>query len=431
MKFFRFISIAWLALALGCATAKTSSPPALPDASSTTPSSASEDPQPSTPPQVTLTQRAQSATEGLLIGGIVGSQAGPIGAIVVGGLGMIYGAATGEAPLQGGGGKSKPNKSESEREEELDKQIESGETRQAALEDAIQEELERQEDLLRQIEIEEAGRADTETTSIAATAPDASSQTNPRISPSAPQERELALSLFEEKQTTIPKGQWGNTKEIRVLRYTIDADHDKKPEEIRYLDLSTGQLLRIEKDQNYDGTIDLISLYQNHQLTQRNLDTNNDGKLDVWEKYTNSRMTYREIDRNFDGISDAFYLYHGEWLSEERHDSNGDSKIDRLLFYANGTLARSEEDRDRNGSFDTWTTYQTSDGQEFVARIERDTNGDGKRDFFETYAFDGTQALLRQREEDTNGDGSIDITSFYEKGKLVRREVADPALVPL
>jgi hypothetical protein len=30
-----------------------------------------------------------------------------------------------------------------------------------------------------------------------------------------------------------------------------------------------------------------------------------------------------------------------------------------------------------------------------------------------------------------NGDGSIDVTSVYEGGKLVRREVTDPGLVPL
>lgn len=430
MKFLRFISIAWLALALGCATTKANSPTAPPDSSQTPPPAADVDPQPASQ-QITLTQRAQSATEGLLIGGIIGSQAGPIGAIVVGSIGMIYGAATGEPPLQGGAGKSKPNKSESEREEELDEQIGSGETRQAALEEAIQEELKRQEELLRQIEVEEAGRADAETVSIAATTPDASAQTNPRIAPALPQDRELALALFEEKQVAIPKGQWGNTKKFQALRYTIDADHDKKPEEIRYLDLATGKLLRIEKDQNYDGTIDVISTYQDNQLAQRSLDTNSDGKPDIWEKYTNSRMTYREVDRNFDGISDAFYIYHGEWLSEERHDANGDGKIDRLLFYARGALVRTEEDQDRDGNFDTWTTYQAANGQEFVARIERDQSGDGKRDFFEIYAFDGKQSLLSKREEDTNGDGGIDITSFYEKGKLVRREVTDPSLVPL
>jgi len=39
--------------------------------------------------------------------------------------------------------------------------------------------------------------------------------------------------------------------------------------------------------------------------------------------------------------------------------------------------------------------------------------------------------VLARREEDRNGDGTPDITSIYENGKLVRREISDPALVPL
>jgi hypothetical protein len=30
-----------------------------------------------------------------------------------------------------------------------------------------------------------------------------------------------------------------------------------------------------------------------------------------------------------------------------------------------------------------------------------------------------------------NGDGEIDVVSIYESGKLVRREISDPALVEL
>jgi len=39
--------------------------------------------------------------------------------------------------------------------------------------------------------------------------------------------------------------------------------------------------------------------------------------------------------------------------------------------------------------------------------------------------------VLVKREEDLNGDGKIDVTSIYQNGKLVKREIADPALTPL
>ena len=51
----------------------------------------------------TMGDRAKAATEGLLIGTIVGAQAGPFGAAVGGLASMIYGAVTGDAPLGGGG----------------------------------------------------------------------------------------------------------------------------------------------------------------------------------------------------------------------------------------------------------------------------------------------------------------------------------------
>ena len=40
-------------------------------------------------------------------------------------------------------------------------------------------------------------------------------------------------------------------------------------------------------------------------------------------------------------------------------------------------------------------------------------------------------AILVKREEDKNGDGNVDVTSIYKDGKLVKREITDPSLVPL
>ncbi len=80
---------------------------------------------------------------------------------------------------------------------------------------------------------------------------------------------------------------------------------------------------------------------------------------------------------------------------------------------------------------DTWTHYTLDGEREVVSRIEKDSTRDGEPDTFETYEeFEGRTVLLR-REEDKNGDGVIDVTSYYEKGKLQRREISDPALVPL
>ena len=70
-------------------------------------------------------------------------------------------------------------------------------------------------------------------------------------------------------------------------------------------------------------------------------------------------------------------------------------------------------------------------GQEFPVRIEKDTAGRGKADTFEVYEQKDGKTVIARREEDKNGDGVIDVTSIYEDGKLKRREVTDPDLVPL
>ena len=95
------------------------------------------------------------------------------------------------------------------------------------------------------------------------------------------------------------------------------------------------------------------------------------------------------------------------------------------------TRVKSEEDRNNDGRMDRWTIFGTSSGLELPTRIEQDSKGRGFADTFEHFrAVDG-KAVLTKREEDVNGDGNIDVTSVYENGKLVRREVTDPGLVPL
>ena len=115
----------------------------------------------------------------------------------------------------------------------------------------------------------------------------------------------------------------------------------------------------------------------------------------------------------------------------ERHDGNDDGEIDLVVVYENRVRRLLEEDRDRDGRMDQWTRYERRGDDEVVARIERDTNGDGRADVFETYDTVRGEPVIAKREEDKNGDGQIDITSTYKNGKLVKREINDPTLVPL
>ncbi|NNL66222.1 MAG: hypothetical protein HKP30_08270 [Myxococcales bacterium] len=398
-------------LALGCAS--TGKPP---------------DPNAGTGP--TAGDRGQAALEGLLMGAIIGGQMGPIGAAVGAGAMLIYGAVTGNVPLGGGGVGSGP-RSEREREADLESQIEDEVQRQASLETEIEAELRRQEELLASIEQDEALKnVLDEEAAPELSAEELAEQADTRAAPLAPKDRDLPEYIFDTDTVNVPKGQWGNRRAIQATRRSLDADRDGKPEEIRYFD-EQGAYVRKEEDRDYDGTIDAWSTFRGGDLVTRELDANGDGARDVFEHYAQGRMTRREIDRNHDGKRDAFYDYQNDSLLAERHDTDYDGNVDFRVTYRERRRVSSEEDADKNGQIDTWTTYAPDGDQDAVARIERDQVGDGRPDTFESYARKDGKTVLTKREEDKNGDGAIDIVSIYENGKLVRREISDPAMMPL
>ncbi len=81
-----------------------------------------------------------------------------------------------------------------------------------------------------------------------------------------------------------------------------------------------------------------------------------------------------------------------------------------------------EYDLNRDGKPDVWR-YVRKDaaGKEVVLRKEKDLNGDGRIDTWEAYAPDGTVSRLVY---DLDFDGKPDVTLFFEKDQLVRKEYA-------
>lgn len=321
-----------------------------------------------------------------------------------------------------------PGRGDSNDTDSLAQQIEREVARGDELELQIDDELSRQNQLLEKIEGDpiapRTAESDVGAVGLAERA-------DPRIAPTAPGDRDLPRAIFEEKPLIVSKGTWGNDDLLDVIRLSLDADRDGKPEQIRYIERRSGKIVRKEQDRDYDGTLDSWHDYEDGQLAARVIDADGNGRPDAWEQYTGRRMTSRAIDRDNDDVKDAFYRYQGDSLVEERHDSDNDGRIDRRVFYEQRRRTRAEEDRNRDGRMDTWTTYRVVNGDEVVARVESDSKGRGKPDVFETYDTQGGQTVLSKREEDVNGDGKIDVTSIYVKGKLVRREIADPSLVPL
>jgi hypothetical protein len=82
----------------------------------------------------------------------------------------------------------------------------------------------------------------------------------------------------------------------------------------------------------------------------------------------------------------------------------------------------SEYDLTHDGKPDVWKyALKGADGKEILLRKEKDLNGDGRVDTWEKYAADG--ALVRVV-YDLDFDGKPDVTLFYEKDQLVKKELA-------
>ena len=254
---------------------------------------------------------------------------------------------------------------------------------------------------------------------------------NPLSAPPAPALRNLPESLFDTRTISIPAGQWQNRRELQLVRKRLDVDGDGAPEEIRYEDPNSGQTVRVERDTDFDGTLDDWVTYEQGTPVIRVRDTNANGASDSWERFTNETLQAKTLDQDHDGVKDTFFRYAGGELTELLRDANNDGTIDRVERYSGRRRTRTEEDRTLNGFMDTWTEYRVVGDTEVVASVERDTHDVGKPNVFETYETSEELTRLTRKEEDLDADGTIDVVSIYENGRLKQRAISDEALSPL
>jgi hypothetical protein len=176
-------------------------------------------------------------------------------------------------------------------------------------------------------------------------------------------------------------------------------------------------------DRNGDGRPDVWQYRDNGVLVRELFDEDGDGRVDRTIRYDTAtgQKSYEEEDSNVDGLVDSWVEYRGGEVIRRRQDGNGDGQPDSWTLYRAGKLARVEEDRNGDGFRDRVGYYQ--DGR--MRREVEDANGDGRPDRVTLYD-DSERA--RERSEDVDGDGLVDARSFFENGKLVRRELVDESV---
>ena len=206
----------------------------------------------------------------------------------------------------------------------------------------------------------------------------------------------------------------------RLVRKERDVNGDKRPDIIRYYD-ETGRLIRQEEDSRLDGRLDTWTFHEAGRAVRKESDTNGDGKVDLWAFFDRAGNIVRtEADSDSDNHRDHVIVYaQGEMVEELRY-SPGLEPPRFIATYANGVQTRKEEDTDGDGRTNRMTEY---DGSGHVTKIARDTTGGGTFNQFAYYEPE-TGKVLRE-EEDLNGDKTVDVISYFEKGRLVRREFFD------
>lgn len=155
-------------------------------------------------------------------------------------------------------------------------------------------------------------------------------------------------------------------------------DVEEKPERARYGNLTT------------DG------------LTVEKADLDGTGEADQWTFLDESGQVVRvERDMNFDGRVDLWEYYEGGELVEEEMSLDSSENIDAVVFYTDGTIRRQKMASGFDGTFAIEKFYD-SEGR--LQRVERDTSNDGQVDTWDYYD-DGERVRIGW---DTIGDGQPD-----------------------
>ncbi len=200
----------------------------------------------------------------------------------------------------------------------------------------------------------------------------------------------------------------------------IHMDAAGKPFEIRedttadqWMDtvyrIENGQITRITRDQDGDGVTNVLELYQNGALVERQIDANGDGKMEERLLFDeDGSLARRRLDTDQDGDLDMLEIYRNGLLYVQQWDQNQDGKAELRIFYnAGGETESIEKDVSMDGRMDLFQRYK--DNQ--LAFVEKDTNGDGEIDAKISYDTGGQKKSLRDRDH----DGQFETTHWYDR----------------
>jgi hypothetical protein len=169
-------------------------------------------------------------------------------------------------------------------------------------------------------------------------------------------------------------------------------------------DPHTGRLQLLKYDSNQNGRADTVAYMDGPRILRIEIDQNEDGTVDRWEYYDAAqKLTKVGFSRLADGKEDA-WSYPAADGSSARIDisTQRDGRVTRTEYYAGDAIVRAEEDSDEDGAIDKWETYQPGEGSR-LASLTLDTQHRGRPDRRLVYEVGGGARL----EVDPDGDGTF------------------------
>lgn len=148
-------------------------------------------------------------------------------------------------------------------------------------------------------------------------------------------------------------------------------------------------------------------------LVCREADLNADGIKDVVRFYNDEgRPTREEADRNFDGTMDIITYFQNGRIIRQEQDTTADGRVDTKLFFEGGEMVRTERDMAGRSSVATWRPDRWEyfeDGR--MIRMGTDLDGDGNVDRWDrdsNWLEERRAAEEAEEEEEAPEDGAAD-----------------------
>ena len=146
-----------------------------------------------------------------------------------------------------------------------------------------------------------------------------------------------------------------------------------------YRDGGDGELLACrEADLNFDGTKDLFVFFdpETGEKKRDEIDLDYDGRIDVVTLFVEGKQIKQELDTNSDGKIDRVRYLDDEIPLRVEGDTDGDGRVDYWEYYEAGKLIRIGVDEDGDGTADDWNRDQETE----EAALAEGDEGEGAAD---------------------------------------------------